>query len=1318
MTKIDRKRKQSDSKIDHSNNYSTFIGSDQNDLQDANCEEHSDTKGNFSADFSATRKKTLEKSRRDYAAGTRQQINSLSNNNSLVDVPYREFSSSMIRTFKNSIIWEGAEEDSLSGKHGHSPSSVWLSKTQELVKCENINSENRYLYVEPNNEVDFGHGNNDLGSKIVHHCNREDVRSDNPSLPLYGNHIPTHEETPADVAMPAMPIQGVVTEDVPSSSTPSLTTAAPLVEMMVEMVVVGSDDDNESEDGGHNSDAIDSDTDDSDADSDDGSAVRRMKLFVRTRSDGASKPPPFLSDSHLGRNDEGFIQTKGNDTLVQEDLSYDDSNSLKNQSNIPINEELEYMVPDIEIFNNSFSEEDSIHDDFNSCLNEDTSRNSDIDFSPSLNIVSRFEDTGITGNEIGLPPISHQNLEYNNFNAMPRKDNYPSKETLGYVNVMSLNENETSLRDIFDYDGANENNEVIQENESNTLLSLFSSATSISSKGISSFATSTKNIMKSLSSLHLSGYRDEIEDNSTSSRGKPDLNRSKLLRFEPKMNDLDRSTKVDELVTFYAEQNDAIDIRNERDDIGSKIHYTNHEDFGGENPAFPRNRNHLPTHEEVEEKDAAFTQTKDNDRLVKIVLSTEELDYMFADSEIYDDSFLEEELIRNDSNADFNEDRFRNTDIDYSPTASIASRFEDASVIGTEDSHPTYLHESPNMDEYPSNEDLGYESMNQSPNRKAIDSYVEIDFKDQTIRADKRRGASNKKNAERDTLHNREMFPSSKYLGNTVQNRERFLSTEYLGYVPNGMDALTNQPNSSNPRDFPIKRYSLSKYGNSLDDIRPSLFNLGCDDFYSSRKIVDNSQYIDDDDYDESLSEKSDIENSLTIHGNRNEKNEGKLDCTKISNLVIHVMPCFWCMRGQAAGTLTTDRLVLLRLNILCALFTSIPIGSATLLFLAMLIPNILNNTRAIDINMEGLSPNFWSINGNIFFLGILGSLLLLVNIFSIRIIQTVNMVGAIRYFWVMICILPAQIYLALSLYGSYDVTKIWIIHWWDTPALSWFRNYFCEMGTAETLCKSDTIGSCNEVYNATDCAVIREEAQEKMLFSMQLFYYSNAVWGILLVGLLILIVSTLDRIITRPIVHKSLQTNIPAWFLIPMCSGVFIGAIFRYSPSSLVSERVNSENRWMGTAYLICSGLFLLAAILGWFISQSPILNARSKQRKHSCILLFMALILISVILLIYVLITSIYYSFRLVKNDLTEDQRGALACAAGTTETCTNCNDLESGPVCPQWTLDQVTRVLQAQVRQIITLAGMFLLYAISSIRFGFIMRKHLILYEIDYV
>lgn len=68
----------------------------------------------------------------------------------------------------------------------------------------------------------------------------------------------------------------------------------------------------------------------------------------------------------------------------------------------------------------------------------------------------------------------------------------------------------------------------------------------------------------------------------------------------------------------------------------------------------------------------------------------------------------------------------------------------------------------------------------------------------------------------------------------------------------------------------------------------------------------------------------------------------------------------------------------------------------------------------------------------------------------------------------------------------------------------------------------------------------------------------------------------------------------------------VVAGAVTLFSASSVLQRNSGTENFWPGVMYLVAGGLFLAAALLGYFISHFSILNARDKRTKSFAVLLF----------------------------------------------------------------------------------------------------------------
>lgn len=117
----------------------------------------------------------------------------------------------------------------------------------------------------------------------------------------------------------------------------------------------------------------------------------------------------------------------------------------------------------------------------------------------------------------------------------------------------------------------------------------------------------------------------------------------------------------------------------------------------------------------------------------------------------------------------------------------------------------------------------------------------------------------------------------------------------------------------------------------------------------------------------------------------------------------------------------------------------------------------------------------------------------------------------------------------------------------------------------------------------------------------------------------------------------------------------------------------------------------------------------------------LFIVVIAIVFILLIWIVGGSIAFSISLAETPLSSEARGNIACFLDQANTCTGCNQGASDTPstrCPEWTTDDVTKILQTQAKSSASLAAIFLLYALSAMRFGFSTRRYIRLYQIDYV
>jgi hypothetical protein len=437
----------------------------------------------------------------------------------------------------------------------------------------------------------------------------------------------------------------------------------------------------------------------------------------------------------------------------------------------------------------------------------------------------------------------------------------------------------------------------------------------------------------------------------------------------------------------------------------------------------------------------------------------------------------------------------------------------------------------------------------------------------------------------------------------------------------------------------------------------------------------------------------------------------------RISLCIVEYAPCFWlwcCNKSELQGSASSDRFILARLNTISFFFTMMQLAAAAWLA-----------TVLFWISGEGatgsFSPHLWNCNGAVFSVGLIGAIIMLMCCCTVRIIKEVDLMGAIRYLWFMLWIFPIEIFFNITLFDYHRVTEVWVVHWWTSGQLSWFRNKFCMEGTAESLCLVPISGGpdyeteddwCQVNYNSTDCTDTRDEAQKSTTFWLLIFYTSLAGWGCIFMFMMLLVVNTLERIISKPIVQKSRETNVPGWLTFPTIATALVGSVFLFGQGSIL--RVLDSQKWVGILYMIASGLFLIALLMGWCLSSYSIRSNADKRRKGTAIIIFILVLAINASLLATLFVTSIVWSTRVALNDA---QRGNIACLIDDND-CTNCETDLSRNKCPEWSVDDVTAILQTQLKQSATLAAIFILYAVNVMSYGINLRKHLSQYQIDYV
>ena len=89
----------------------------------------------------------------------------------------------------------------------------------------------------------------------------------------------------------------------------------------------------------------------------------------------------------------------------------------------------------------------------------------------------------------------------------------------------------------------------------------------------------------------------------------------------------------------------------------------------------------------------------------------------------------------------------------------------------------------------------------------------------------------------------------------------------------------------------------------------------------------------------------------------------------------------------------------------------------------------------------------------------------------------------------------------------------------------------------------------CLDRYNTSGCTEIRDEAQKQTSFILLCFYRSLASWGCIYMFIMLLIIKSLERIISKPMVQKSREVNVVSWLTFPVLCTALYGSVILFSP-------------------------------------------------------------------------------------------------------------------------------------------------------------------------
>ena len=93
--------------------------------------------------------------------------------------------------------------------------------------------------------------------------------------------------------------------------------------------------------------------------------------------------------------------------------------------------------------------------------------------------------------------------------------------------------------------------------------------------------------------------------------------------------------------------------------------------------------------------------------------------------------------------------------------------------------------------------------------------------------------------------------------------------------------------------------------------------------------------------------------------------------------------------------------------------------------------------------------------------------------------------------------------------------------------------------------------------------------------------------------------------------------------------------------------------------------------------------------------------------------------YSVNLINLGFSNEERGDISCFLDQgANSCTGCNVANSAAKCPEWDVEEILNVYRTIFKLSASFAAIMLIYAFGGLRYGFSLKKHFSLYQIQYL
>ena len=316
-------------------------------------------------------------------------------------------------------------------------------------------------------------------------------------------------------------------------------------------------------------------------------------------------------------------------------------------------------------------------------------------------------------------------------------------------------------------------------------------------------------------------------------------------------------------------------------------------------------------------------------------------------------------------------------------------------------------------------------------------------------------------------------------------------------------------------------------------------------------------------------------------------------------------------------------------------------------------------------------------------------------------------------YFWGVAVFLAPLLLGTVTCFDFYSYINVYFRHHWAEDNFLGIRQFFCASGTADNKCKCPILGGphhanetmwCQDIYNATDCLSIREEATNDGLKWGQRLTLIEASVGVLNVCEIFFSLYLCFKILTAPVIEKSMLEIINYLLCAPIAGCIGLAVYLWWM------REHDLPYSWLTDFYIVLAGAQVALIVMG----------VVAAKYKHAALLLTYIICLVIVILALASAGTACMLFTVVLPDEFvpTSDQAGAIACSRDLPGCCCCNMGLSDAASCPEWTTNEVVQLSVLDLKMAGIVSYLCIIYLLGALVVAGRFSTKLKNYKMEYI